>query len=93
MVERETKMTATEDRCATPYEACKEYAANVGRECPERPWILTNYDTWEKNPCYRGPACLADTNPDEPDFDFLDLHADCAAHRKCYVSILFTSPP
>ena len=40
---------------ATPLDACREYARNVGAEHPERPWILTGYDTWERNPFYSGP--------------------------------------
>lgn len=40
---------------ATPTEACREYARNVGMYHPERAWILTDYDTWEKNPFYSGP--------------------------------------
>ncbi len=35
--------------------AFKEYARNVGAEFPDRPWILTPMDTWERNPFYRGP--------------------------------------
>lgn len=40
---------------ATPAEAAREYAINVGRENPDRAWILTHYDTWERNPFYSGP--------------------------------------
>ena len=45
-----------EDRMATPAEACREYAWNVGSERPEQAWILTNYDSWEPNPYYHGPS-------------------------------------
>lgn len=34
--------------------ACREYAANIGSEKPDTEWILTDFDTWERNPCYRG---------------------------------------
>lgn len=44
-----------EDRLATPAEACREYAYNVGRDCPDVAWICTDFDTWERNPFYRGP--------------------------------------
>jgi hypothetical protein len=44
-----------EGRLATPGEAVKEYARNVGAERPEQAWILTHYDTWERNPFYAGP--------------------------------------
>lgn len=35
-------------------EAMREYAMNVGRDNPEAAWISTPFDTWEKNPFYRG---------------------------------------
>ncbi len=41
---------------ATETEACREYARNVGHERPEDAWILTDWDTWEPNPFYCGPA-------------------------------------
>jgi len=44
------------DQLATPADACREYAANVGADHPDRAWILTDYDTWERNPFYNGPA-------------------------------------
>lgn len=40
---------------ATKTDACREYARNVGYEDQERAWILTDYDTWERNPFYCGP--------------------------------------
>jgi hypothetical protein len=43
------------ENLATPREACRELARNVGAEQPERPWILTDFDTWEPNPFYSGP--------------------------------------
>jgi len=41
---------------ATVGEADAEYAHNVGREHPERAWILSDRDVWYPNPAYRGPA-------------------------------------
>lgn len=41
---------------ATIDDACREYALNVGRERVESAWILTDYDTWQPNPFYTGPA-------------------------------------
>lgn len=41
---------------ATPREACREYAWVVGQDCRDQAWILTDYDTWEPNPHYTGPA-------------------------------------
>ena len=40
---------------ATPSDACREWALNFGAEVPQRPWLLTDYDTWEANPHYLGP--------------------------------------
>jgi hypothetical protein len=45
-----------ESHMATPSEACREYAANYGADHPERAWILTDYDSWERNPHYHGPS-------------------------------------
>jgi hypothetical protein len=39
---------------ATPADACREYARNMGGECPDQEWLLTSYDTWERNPHYTG---------------------------------------
>lgn len=32
----------------------REWARNVGVEVPEQEWLLTNYDSWERNPWYKG---------------------------------------
>lgn len=42
---------------ATETDACREYARNVGAECPDQAWILTSFDSWERNPFYAGPPC------------------------------------
>lgn len=46
---------ACAERVATPSEARAEYAANAGAEDVGRQWILTPWDTWERNPHYSGP--------------------------------------
>ena len=40
---------------ATMADAVKEYAMWVGQDKPYNQWILSDYDTWEKNPHYVGP--------------------------------------
>lgn len=40
---------------ASPAEAMAEYAINAGRDQPDRAWILTPWDVWQKNPMYIGP--------------------------------------
>lgn len=37
-------------------EAVAEYAREHGRLNLESAWILSPFDTWERNPFYRGPA-------------------------------------
>jgi hypothetical protein len=37
-------------------EAFRQYAYIYGAEDPTSAWILTPYDTWERNPFYVGPA-------------------------------------
>jgi hypothetical protein len=36
-------------------DAVKEYAHNLGHDNQDVAWILSPYDTWEKNPFYLGP--------------------------------------
>jgi len=43
------------DHIATPAEADREYAENVGRDNPKRAWILSDRDVWYRNPFYSGP--------------------------------------
>jgi hypothetical protein len=40
---------------ATPQDAVREYARNAGSENADQAWILSPYDTWERNPFYVGP--------------------------------------
>jgi hypothetical protein len=42
---------------ATESDACREFAANVGSydRYKNSQWILTSFDTWERNPHYMGP--------------------------------------
>ncbi len=51
---------------ATDQDSCREYARNVGRENPNRAWINTPQDSWERNPFYCGPAA---PHPEEEPFD------------------------
>lgn len=46
------------DHMATPAEAMREFAENIGGEerYIKHAWILTDYDVWVRNPHYRGPA-------------------------------------
>lgn len=36
-------------------QAVREWAWVVGAEVPDRQWLLSDYDSWERNPHYRGP--------------------------------------
>jgi len=47
---------------ATPRDAMLEYARNAGMDEPDRAWILTPFDTWERNPFYSG---LAEPHPED----------------------------
>ena len=61
------------DRPATQDEAYREMVGNIGIDCPDREWILTPYDTWERNPSYTGPR---GPHPEEPDlYDISGLEA------------------
>ena len=51
---------------ATPQDACREQAYNEGYEDPSRAWILTWFDSWERNPFYVGPAV---PHPEADDYE------------------------
>ena len=36
-------------------EAVREWTWNVGQDRSDQQWILSDYDTWERNPHYTGP--------------------------------------
>lgn len=40
---------------ASPSDALREYGSNAGMDNPDRPWILTPWDVWVRNPSYVGP--------------------------------------
>ena len=44
-------------------EALNQYAAMHGT--PDRQWVLSPFDTWERNPCYRGPE---QTHPEDREY-------------------------
>lgn len=44
-----------EDILATPMDAIREFARNYGSEHPDKAWVLTDFDVWERNPFYHGP--------------------------------------
>ena len=47
-------------------DAVRQWAWNVGQDYPDRQWLLTDYDTWECNPHYRGPEQV---HPEMQDFE------------------------
>lgn len=55
---------------ATYDDARAEFARNAGRDNPDHEWILTPFDTWERNPAYRGPK---GRHP-EDDYDENGIH-------------------
>lgn len=36
-------------------EAIRQWAWVVGQDYPDRAWLLSDYDSWERNPHYNGP--------------------------------------
>lgn len=43
-----------DNRLATMEDAVREYATNAGAARPNVEWILSDYDTWVRNPHYTG---------------------------------------
>ena len=66
---------------ATYAEAFKEYARNAGQEAPEQAWILTPWDTWERNPAYVGPPQPhPEDDYSEDEYEEQDVIDSCAYH-------------
>ena len=36
-------------------ESVRSWLWTVGQDRPDQQWLLSNYDTWERNPHYNGP--------------------------------------
>ena len=36
-------------------EAVREWVWNVGQDRADQQWVISDYDTWERNPHYTGP--------------------------------------
>jgi len=49
-------------------EAVREWSWNVGSDRPTEQWLLSDYDTWERNPHYVGP----DQGHPEDYYDYAD---------------------
>lgn len=60
---------------ATEMDSVREFARNVGRDEPERAWILTPQDVWMPNPFYHGPK-----QPHPEDDDSIDYGPDDVSH-------------
>lgn len=54
---------------ATQADAYREMVVNMGQDRPDHCWILTPYDTWERNPAYQGPP---QPHP-EDDYHLMDI--------------------
>jgi hypothetical protein len=49
---------------ASQADAYREMVKNLAQDNPERCWILTPFDTWERNPNYVGPE---EPHPEYPE--------------------------
>jgi len=58
--------------------AVDQYASAHGAEDPDTPWILSPFDTWERNPFYTGPPARhpEDDRDDEDDAPAVRLDDD-----------------
>lgn len=62
-------------------QAIREWAWIVGADRRDQQWLLTDYDSWERNPHYRGPdqghpEQADDGQPDEAQ-EWHDYDPDC----------------
>lgn len=51
-------------------EAIRQWAWVVGQDRQDQQWILSDYDSWEKNPYYRGP------DQGHPEYDDYGVYGD-----------------
>jgi hypothetical protein len=58
-------------------DAIREWVWIVGQDRPDVQWLLSDYDSWERNPHYNGPEQRhpEDYEYDEP-VDMTDVEAD-----------------
>lgn len=61
------------DHMATPSEAIREWKWTVGADRPEDCWLLSDRDTWERNPHYVGPPV---PHPEDGP-DWASYHCQC----------------
>lgn len=66
-----------EDRPATPHDAMREHAHNVGTYYPDKAWILTDYDVYVRNPHFTGPRCELLADPEGRDEEWYIMHDGC----------------
>jgi hypothetical protein len=60
-------------------DAVREWAYITGYHYPEQEWLLSNYDTWEKNPCYTGTP---GRHPEDNDWE--DADSPQLEHEACF---------
>ncbi len=65
-----------EDRMATMQDAVREWAYNFGATCPGQEWLLSDYDTWERNPHFttveEAEACREALRKEDPLNEFIE---------------------
>lgn len=65
--------------CATNNDALREYARNAGAMAQQSQWILTPWDTWERNPFYAGPE---QRHPEDDHYDDEDSAWEAPTQRR-----------
>lgn len=60
---------ALDERVATEGEADREFAHEVGRANPDRPWVLSDRDVWYPNPYYTGPKARHPEDDADEDYE------------------------
>ena len=55
---------------STQGEAYREYVRHLGEDRPNQCWVLTVWDTWERNPFYNGP------DQPHPEDDHMNVELD-----------------
>lgn len=66
------------DHVATNSEALAEFAYNAGMDHPDEEWLLSSWDTWERNPHYTGkPGPHPESDDYYEELDMTVAEAEC----------------
>jgi len=68
-------------------EAVRQWSCDIGSDRPTEQWLLSDYDTWERNPHYIGPD-QGHPEFDEPACSVFLTFKEASTQAKCLAKYL-----